>query len=202
MTIETINSEEFYSKLTFQFTTKKLKRNVLLEEVLPIDLDMGYCAYLSNLNILVKKNMHDVENFDQLFGLFKIEKNFANLELIRKKYQIYEGNHLFDDRIKDVLSKISKNSNYVYIKCSEDSKTFHFWKINLNEFLHLKSFLNDLPINFGEFDFFDNSNNWFIKINADDPFIYLATKNLLIRQICEQHPSKFFLLFKTMLFSK
>ncbi|MCK5608460.1 hypothetical protein KAR91_41650 [Candidatus Pacearchaeota archaeon] len=193
-----IIEEEYLAHLKFKFYTDKPCKKICLNQVLPIDSNMSYCAFITELSIEKNGNMVLINEFDTFFEVTNLERNDKNFERIIQKQQLIEGSHSLTTKIKSILESISKNSKYIYIRCAPDTNTTHYWKITLDEFLKMKDFFDDFPVNFGAFDIYDDSNNWFISARDDEPFIYLAAKDLIIKQITAQHPDISFHVAKTL----
>lgn len=200
--ITAIKKDEFFSRLKFHFKKKQSRRNIHLNELLPIDGEISYCLFITNLVLKIGKQKYDVSDFDKLFKIVNLERNDENLGIIRQNYQIIENHHHFNSKLKTIIKDISGRSQWIYIHCAEDTKTSHYWRIGVDEFTNLEDFLNYLPVIFGEFDFFDESNNWYLKVWDDEPFIYLAAQDLVVRKLSENYTDKCIHVPKNFLYCK
>jgi len=205
MELNIINNEEYSDALSFQFERNKANKEISLKELLPANSNVSYCTFITELFLKANGQKFFVKDFDSFFKAINLEKNDSNFEKIRlnyRNYEIIENTHIFGSTMKAILKDISKDSRNIFICCAEDKETSNYWKVNLCDFLRFEDFLDDLPVNFGEFEFFDEANNWFLKIWDDDPFLYLASKDLVVRQITEEYSTIALPLSKTMIYAE
>lgn len=180
-----ITKKEFNSSLNFRSQSSNLTSNISLDKILPVDSYLSYCVIILEVIMKQGNEYRCYNDLDSFFKLFNVDKNEYNLLEIKRQFSFFESDHILTKELKDFLTLNARNSKEIYISCDEDSNTSHYWRMELVEFFNMEDFLDELPVNFGEFTIFDEKNNWFIKAWDDDPFICLAAKDLLIRQITE-----------------
>ena len=173
-----------FQNLEFGKTYSSKFREFPISEVMPVNLGLSnYYAILTQAHIVSKLKSDDnstVDNFDDLFSGFGLEKTERNLSYIRKEGLIYEGDKCFSSQLALVLGGENSSSNHVHILGSETGK---LWEYIADEFFSAEEFFELVDEYCGEFQLTDDANNWYGLLRDDDPIVFVALNDGLSNKL-------------------
>lgn len=177
-----IPSNSFTAFQSFQFKRKSGSRRVTLEDVLPNDPDLGYCAvFTEGFTKLDGKDLA-VASFGELFNALGEDPDVNIFERIRQSGKLYEGRKTLSRCVTEQLIRCSTGAKTAFIKCW-DSPESYTWSVPLERYLETYDLLFGLPHRFGEFEVSDECARWYLRIRDDDPVIFLAGSMNLVKKL-------------------
>jgi len=177
-----VPENELQKHCKFRFSKATSRRNLRLDQVMPIDDDLVYCAILSELQVKIGDEIYTCKDFDHFFNLVCLKRDPEALETARFKLQLLESSTALPSKVNSVLVDSSNNSQWVFIRCWEDPNIY-CWKTYLSAYLSSDDLLDVLPHTFGEFEFFDEANTWYMRARDDDPFLFLAAPAKIVTEL-------------------
>lgn len=177
-----MSENELQSHCEFRFSEVVSRRNLRLDQVMPINDDLAYCVILDELYVKIGNEIQVCKDFDAFFNLIHMDREPESLETARRKLQLLEGSIALPDKVKAILIDASQNSQWILIRCWEDPNVYS-WMTHLLPYLASDDLLDILPNTFGEFEFFDESSTWYMRARDDDPFLFLAAQKKVVSEL-------------------
>lgn len=182
LSFHALSKSDFESHCTFKLPKLTRRRNIRVDDVLPSGEGLAYFIVLDQLLISMNENLVQCSSFNALFDLLEMDNRPESLEIAMRKFQLIEMGHSLPDKAREALIEASSESRRVFIRCWQDPDAY-FWEAPLASYLSEPDLLEVLPHSFGEFDIFDEGNNWYLKVADDDPFLFLCASERTISRL-------------------
>ena len=123
-----------------------------------------------------------VTSFREMFNALGQEPSADALENARQSSKLYEGRTILPLCISDRLKKHSVSEEVALIRCW-DPPCKYAWSVPLQQYLEADDLIFGLPHRFGEFEVSGEKNIWYLRIQDDDPVVFLAGGRTLIEEL-------------------
>jgi hypothetical protein len=189
LSVTTLNPSTFSEFRIWNVPTPEDRRILLVSQALPCPSDYVYGVICTSGTIRAYGEPEtDFEDLNELFSTLNYDKNWRELEKIKKQYILEEGETALPPDLAQALVDAAKPAESAWVYC-DYNPNLYVWEVPLKSYLYSESLLSVLPNVFGEFQIAPTRGlPWFMYIRDDDPLIFFTASRNLMEQLVTNSP--------------